>query len=662
MNTPPLFTGSCVIFWGFQTGLWLPALVMALTLEGSRWIAWRWELSFSRYRHISAFCGILFFCAALYFYASLDSTRAILMVIQWFPVIFFPLLLSQAYGGTGGIDIRILFFRYRKKNDPHRTSVLPVLDLSYPYACLCVLAAGAANHRSPAFYLAVLALSAWALWGHRSKRYSPVLWAGLFSVAAVVGYAGHVGLHQLQIELERKALEWFADRLERDADPTQTKTAIGDVGSLKQSGRVVLRVAAEAKDEYPRLLRESCYNYYRSSTWLALHSKFAPIASSEDGAGWNLLPSGDPGPSLLITANLTADRSMLPLPNGTIRLFDLPVQAVDRNTLGAVTARGGPGMVTFGVRYSPTALMNAPPNEIDLMVPQAEYMGLDRVLDLLDLESGPAGEILFRMQRFFQAHFNYSLSLKRPEPNSTPLSDFLLRTRSGHCEYFATAAALLLRRAGIPARYVIGYAVHEFSPLEKAYVVRARHAHAWTQAYVGNAWREFDATPPAWADIEDAAASGWEPVTDLWYWMTLRLSRWEWPDVIPKKSARLGWAVVPLSIPLFFLVRRKRSAASKARTEKRRDVPAPRPGADSEYYLVEKRLNELGYSRKPGESAAAWVQRIEAKLPSRVSPDALKPVLQLHYRYRFDPKGITVSERKALEEGVRSWIENLEEH
>jgi transglutaminase-like putative cysteine protease len=47
--------------------------------------------------------------------------------------------------------------------------------------------------------------------------------------------------------------------------------------------------------------------------------------------------------------------------------------------------------------------------------------------------------------------------------NETPLARFLLRTRSGHCEYFATATVLLLRQLGIPARYAVGYAVHEAS-------------------------------------------------------------------------------------------------------------------------------------------------------------------------------------------------------
>ena len=59
-------------------------------------------------------------------------------------------------------------------------------------------------------------------------------------------------------------------------------------------------------------------------------------------------------------------------------------------------------------------------------------------------------EVLDTLTRFFDSKFRYSLDLKISGMDVTPLADFLLRTRAGHCEYFATAATLLLRKAGIP--------------------------------------------------------------------------------------------------------------------------------------------------------------------------------------------------------------------
>src|SRR5439155_1389676 len=91
-------------------------------------------------------------------------------------------------------------------------------------------------------------------------------------------------------------------------------------------------------------------------------------------------------------------------------------------------------------------------------------------------------------------------SRRRPAVEELPR-----RGHSGHCEYFATATVLLLRAAGVPARYATGYSVQEWSRLERRYVVRARHAHSWALVWADGAWRDLDTTPPLWADEEAAA-------------------------------------------------------------------------------------------------------------------------------------------------------------
>jgi hypothetical protein len=70
--------------------------------------------------------------------------------------------------------------------------------------------------------------------------------------------------------------------------------------------------------------------------------------------------------------------------------------------------------------------------------------------------------------------------------------------KKGYCEYFATATTLLLRLAGVPARYVTGYALRPFQRVGDHYVVRDSDAHAWAEAYLpGRGWVEVDATPAA---------------------------------------------------------------------------------------------------------------------------------------------------------------------
>lgn len=92
--------------------------------------------------------------------------------------------------------------------------------------------------------------------------------------------------------------------------------------------------------------------------------------------------------------------------------------------------------------------------------------------------------------------FNYTLD--NPSGGARdPLADFLFRSRSGHCEYFATAHAMMLRTLGVPSRIVNGYRRGELNPLSGDFVVRQANAHSWVEAFFpGIGWVEFDPTPP----------------------------------------------------------------------------------------------------------------------------------------------------------------------
>ncbi len=91
----------------------------------------------------------------------------------------------------------------------------------------------------------------------------------------------------------------------------------------------------------------------------------------------------------------------------------------------------------------------------------------------------------------------FRYSLRDPSGSSPdPLSDFLFRSREGHCEYFATAMAVMLRVAGIPSRIVNGFRRGEFNPWGGYLIVRESDAHSWVEAYFpGGGWLEFDPTP-----------------------------------------------------------------------------------------------------------------------------------------------------------------------
>lgn len=96
-------------------------------------------------------------------------------------------------------------------------------------------------------------------------------------------------------------------------------------------------------------------------------------------------------------------------------------------------------------------------------------------------------EVARRLERWlkFEGGFRYSLNLDSPPvPGMDPIEQFLSIDRRGHCQYFASALAMMLRSRDIPARIVVGYRTDEYSELAKVHVARQYHAHAWVEALI----------------------------------------------------------------------------------------------------------------------------------------------------------------------------------
>jgi hypothetical protein len=101
------------------------------------------------------------------------------------------------------------------------------------------------------------------------------------------------------------------------------------------------------------------------------------------------------------------------------------------------------------------------------------------------------------LETWFQSDaFMYSLMIPTLD-DAQPIDDFILNTRVGHCQLYATAMALMLRSLGIPCRVVSGYRGAEWIDQEGAYVVRADMAHLWVEVYfLDLGWFSFDPSPP----------------------------------------------------------------------------------------------------------------------------------------------------------------------
>ena len=97
--------------------------------------------------------------------------------------------------------------------------------------------------------------------------------------------------------------------------------------------------------------------------------------------------------------------------------------------------------------------------------------------------------------RNYFSRFAYTLRNVNSGKDGDPLEYFLTRSHAGHCEFFASAAVLLLRAAGIPARYVTGFVCGEKNPVSGYYLIRSSHAHAWCEAFLNGRWTAVDLTP-----------------------------------------------------------------------------------------------------------------------------------------------------------------------
>lgn len=92
-------------------------------------------------------------------------------------------------------------------------------------------------------------------------------------------------------------------------------------------------------------------------------------------------------------------------------------------------------------------------------------------------------------------NYQYSLDASSVAHND-PLEDFLFSRKTGYCEHYATAMAVMLRTQGIPARLITGFLATEWNEYGNYFVVRQQDAHAWVEVYLPHSgWVMMDPTP-----------------------------------------------------------------------------------------------------------------------------------------------------------------------
>lgn len=705
MKMPPLLIGATLLFWGWQTGFLPEAAAMALILEISRLFKVRWEFSDDEFARVWTFCMVLLVAATFFafnnnggltdisqLFESLNSgsehnagnasTMTADSLFRWLPMIFFLFIASQIYSPMGTVPLEAISFwlRSRRKKARKKGQPLPPsrrFNFLYPYFALCLFSAAAHASQDNTFYYGLCILIAWALWPERSRRFALPVWLGAMAIATVAGFFGQRSFGQLSRlaeEYDPQILSFLTHSL---TDPKRSRTDIGDVGRIKTSGKIVIRVDPQNGSPPPIYLREASYRKlsefnYRNTKQLVWDSgntnnDFPAVTETPQDSGmWPLFsaPNKETATIACYLEGLNRDdkypQGLLPLPTDCNRLENLRAYFVYRNTLGTVLAEG-PRLMIFDARYGSGEIKDDQPeanesssNE-DLSVPTNEIPALQKVISLLHFSGTNDEDKILAVGNFFANNFTYSLWQDIPpvsSTNTTALGRFLLQTHKGHCEYFATATVLLLRELHIPARYAVGYYVHE--PSGHGYVVRLRDSHAWCLAWnqKAHSWENVDNTPASWIAEEDERASPFQFLSDFQSWVEYEVIKFF--DYSHNNIREyIFWALIPALA--FLLYRIFRGSPRHKKNDEHVERPIW-PGLDSEFYQLEQKLIQNGLFREPGEPLSAWLQRAikDSRLAKLKQP--LENILLLHYRYRFDPQGLDPSERQMLRQEVQTFL------
>lgn len=624
VKTPPFLVALGLVFWGWAAGLLLPALAPALVIESPRIAKARWSFDGKDFERVADLCSIAFLVLmAWQWFGSRNGPAGLVVVLTWLPIVFIAILLMQRFDARNATPLSALFWslRRRRANTPPRS-----LPLDYPFFCLCLVSAACANQRSMWFFGGLVLLAVYALYPLRAEGRRFGTWGVALGLALGLAYLLQMGILQAQEQVESFVMEYLRDRVFGRSDPFRAHTAIGDVGRVKLSDRILFRVAG-AKT-LPLKLRDGTFNVYAHDSWFAQGSNFRPVPP-EGTSSW-VIGEGV-GPSMQISTWLMRGRAMLPLPPGTFRLDGLNVGRVEANSFGSVRVSEGPDLVLFSVRSDLARELDAGPEPADLQVPKRIEAALMQVLAEAGGQGLPPAGIARALQRFFQERFAYTLKLDAREGGRRTLERFLLDERRGHCEYFASAATLLLRAAGVPARYATGYVVEEWSPLERRFVVRARHAHAWTLAWIDGRWREVDATPVGWFAAEAEAEPAWRPAADFLSWLGFAFQRWRVSGDESGEGMSPYWllAIIPLAAWVAWRVTRRNRVKPQAAADSLDAAAGPSPIEP----LLE-RLESLGFHRPAAASVRPWLQSLPL---SPALQSAASTVAQDYARWRFDP-------------------------
>lgn len=320
-------------------------------------------------------------------------------------------------------------------------------------------------------------------------------------------------------------------------------------------------------------------------------------------------------------------------------------------------------VVSAGERPSADALRSAQGRELFGAGYFLQVPSLSRRVKLL-ADSLTAGaptrfDKVMAVQNWLHREFRYTLELPAT-PREATLENFLFRRRAGHCEYFSTALAILLREVGIPARNVNGFLGGAWNEFGNFLTVTQNEAHSWVEVWFpGYGWVPFDGTPAATADaagegrnwlgpfktVFDGLEHRWnkwileydlEAQVSLFRRATEQFARrddtgeWKWN---PGAVRLFKWGIIAATLLVLLVMIFSRG------------LPTEVSGASRTYLKLRRAYEKYGYghSRQP---PMQFLDGLEKK--SAPGHEAARRAVELYLKSRFSGGDIGDAERSAM--------------